>query len=138
MLSYQANKEWLHKLMDLLEAHFGPDVEFVLHDLTLDYEHTIVDIRNGHITGREIGGTGDILGLEYIRNASEDNGTYYNFIEYTKEGKTLRKEISVSQWDGNNRGLYIGDYFYVVGSDQINVLDLNTLENVAQAIIPRG
>ena len=43
-----------------------------------------------------------------------------------------------SQWDGNNRGLYIGDYFYVVGSDQINVLDLNTLENVAQAIIPRG
>ena len=90
MLSYQANKEWLHKLMNLLEAHFGPDVEFVLHDLTLDYEHTIVDIRNGHITGREIGGTGDILGLEYIRNASEDNGTYYNFIEYTKEGKTLR------------------------------------------------
>ena len=85
MLSYQENKEWLHKLMDLLEAHFGPDVEFVLHDLTLDYEHTIVDIRNGHITGREIGGTGDILGLEYIRNASEDNGTYYNFIEYTKE-----------------------------------------------------
>ena len=75
MLSYQENKEWLHKLMDLLEAHFGPDVEFVLHDLTLDYEHTIVDIRNGHITGREIGGTGDILGLEYIRNASEDNGT---------------------------------------------------------------
>ena len=47
MLSYQENKEWLHKLMDLLEAHFGPDVEFVLHDLTLDYEHTIVDIRNG-------------------------------------------------------------------------------------------
>ena len=87
MLSYQANKEWLHKLMDLLEAHFGPDVEFVLHDLTLDYEHTIVDIRNGHITGREIGGTGDILGLEYIRNASEDNGTYYNFIEYTKDGE---------------------------------------------------
>ena len=54
------------------------------------------------------------------------------------DGFTLRKEISVSQWDGNNRGLYIGDYFYVVGSDQINVLDLNTLENVAQAIIPRG
>ena len=102
MLSYQANKEWLHKLMDLLEAHFGPDVEFVLHDLTLDYEHTIVDIRNGHITGREIGGTGDILGLEYIRNASEDNGTYYNFIEYTKEGKTLRSStLFLRDEDGN-------------------------------------
>ncbi len=54
------------------------------------------------------------------------------------EGFTLRKEISISQWDDNNRGLYIGDYFYVVGSDQVNVLDLSTLENVAQAIIPRG
>lgn len=53
-------------------------------------------------------------------------------------GFTLRKEISVSQWDENNRGLYIGDYFYVVGSDQVNVLDLNTLENVGQAIIPCG
>ena len=54
------------------------------------------------------------------------------------DGFTLRKEIPVSQWDENNRGLYIGDYFYVVGSDQVNVLDLGTLENVAQAIIPRG
>lgn len=54
------------------------------------------------------------------------------------DGFTLRKEIPVSQWDENNRGLYIGDYFYVVGSDQVNVLDLGTLENAAQAIIPRG
>lgn len=54
------------------------------------------------------------------------------------DGFTLRKEIPVSQWDENNRGLYIGGYFYVVGSDQVNVLDLDTLENVAQAIIPRG
>lgn len=54
------------------------------------------------------------------------------------DGFTLRKEIPVSQWDENNRGLYIGGYFYVVGSDQVNVLDLDALENVAQAIIPRG
>lgn len=55
------------------------------------------------------------------------------------DGFTLCKEIPVSQWDENkSRGLYIGDYFYVVGSDQVNVLDLGTLENAAQAIIPRG
>lgn len=28
----------------------------VLHDLEKDYEHTIVDIRNGHITNRKVGG----------------------------------------------------------------------------------
>ena len=89
MTAYEKNKEWLTQMMDLFEAHMGPDVELVLHDLTLDYEHTIVDIRNGHITGREIGGTGDILGLEFIRNP-EDKGIYYNCIEYTKDGRTLR------------------------------------------------
>lgn len=89
MSAYEKNKEWLTQLVDLFEAHLGSDVEIVVHDLTLDYEHTIVDIRNGHITGREVGGTGDILGLEFIRNP-EDKGTYYNCIEYTKDGRTLR------------------------------------------------
>ena len=74
----------------------------LLHDYAKGYANSVVDIRNGHITGREIGGTGDILGLEYIRNASEDNGTYYNFIEYTKEGKTLRSStLFLRDEDGN-------------------------------------
>lgn len=68
--------------------------------------------------------------------AAENSYLVYGYS--ADDGFTLRKEIPVSQWDENNRGLYIGDYFYVVGSDQVNVLDLGTLENVAQAIIPRG
>mgnify|MGYP005927160909 CR=1 FL=1 len=75
-------------------------------------------------------------GKDIIAFPAENSYLVYGYS--ADDGFTLRKEISVSQWDGNNRGLYIGDYFYVVGSDQINVLDLNTLENAAQAIIPRG
>jgi predicted transcriptional regulator YheO len=56
-MTYQKNKEWLKQILDVLEAHFGSNVEFVLHDLTLDYEYTIIDIRNGEITGRKIGDT---------------------------------------------------------------------------------
>ena len=89
MTIYEQQKDYLHKLFDMLEAHFGPEVEFVLHDLTKEYEHTIVDIRNGHITGREIGGTGDILGLRYLSGESPEE-TYYNCLEYTKDGKALR------------------------------------------------
>lgn len=89
MSMYTENKEWLHQLFDMLEAHFGSEVEFVLHDMTRDYSHTIVDIRNGEITGREIGGTGDILGLEYLRGESPQE-TYFNCLEYTKDGKALR------------------------------------------------
>ena len=58
---------------------------------------------------------------------------------YTAEsGFKLEAEISVSEWDWNNRGLYIGSYFYVVGSDYVNILNMETLENVGQAIISRG
>lgn len=89
MSMYEDNKEWLHKLFDMLETHFGNEVEFVLHDMTRDYEHTIVDIRNGEITDRTIGGTGDILGLEFLQSPKPSE-TYYNCLEYTKDGKALR------------------------------------------------
>lgn len=63
----------------------------------------------------------------------------YLVYSYTADGGfQLETEISVSEWDWNNRGLYIGNYFYVVGSDYVNILDMNTLENVGQAIISRG
>ena len=52
-------------------------MEFVFHDNTLDYEHTIVDIRNGHIAGRTIGDIGDILGLEALGGSG---GNAYNLI----------------------------------------------------------
>ena len=38
--------KWLGSIMDMMEAHFGKDVELVLHDLEADYEKTIIDIRN--------------------------------------------------------------------------------------------
>ena len=56
---YKQNKKLITDILDILEGHFGKNVEFVVHDLSLDYEHTIVDIRNGEVTGRKVGGTGD-------------------------------------------------------------------------------
>lgn len=47
--------KWLGAIMDMMEAHFGKDVELVLHDLEADYEKTIIDIRNGEVTGRTVG-----------------------------------------------------------------------------------
>lgn len=52
------------KLLTMLEHQFGNKCEFILHDLTKDYSHTIVDIRNGYITNRKIGDCGSNLGLE--------------------------------------------------------------------------
>ena len=59
--------KWLGSIMDMMEAHFGKDVELVLHDLEADYEKTIIDIHNGEVTGRTVGDGGDNLGLEVVR-----------------------------------------------------------------------
>ena len=68
------------EFMDMLEKQFGNSCEIVLHDLTKDYNHTIVDIRNGHITGRKIGGCGSNLGLEVL-SGNVKNGNRFNYID---------------------------------------------------------
>ena len=94
-------KNFLSQCFDLLQIHFGEEVEFVLHDLSLEYEHTIIDIRNGEITQRTIGDTGDILGLEVLRGSIED-GNSYNLINYTLSGKTLRSSTQfIKDTEGN-------------------------------------
>lgn len=87
-------------IMDMLEKQFGSSCEFVLHDLTKDYNHTIVDIRNGHITGRTIGGCGSNLGLEVLSGHVE-NGNRYNYIIHTRDGKILRTSSMYIKDDDN-------------------------------------
>ncbi len=60
-----------------------------LHDLTRDYESTIVDIVNGHVSGRKVGDSGTNLGLEVLRGTKID-GDRFNCISNTRDGKVLR------------------------------------------------
>lgn len=92
------------EFMDMLEKQFGNSCEIVLHDLTKDYNHTIVDIRNGHITGRKIGGCGSNLGLEVL-SGNVKNGNRFNYIIHTRDGKILR---SSSMYIKDDEGQIIG------------------------------
>ena len=82
-------EEWMKSIIDMLDKHFGKNVEWVFHDLTVDYEKTIVDIRNGEITGRKIGDSGDNLGLEVIRGTNRD-GNQFGYYNYTDDGRILK------------------------------------------------
>lgn len=82
--------DFIERLLDMLEQQLGDNTEIVLHDyLQNDYEHTIADIRNGHITNRKIGGPGSNLGLEVLSGTSE-NGDKYNYITKLQDGRFLR------------------------------------------------
>lgn len=98
--------EWdmWQKLLSMLENQFGDNCEFILHDLTKDYSHTVVDIRNGHITGRSIGDCGSNLGLEVLRGTVKD-GNRYNYVSYTRDGKILRSStMFIKDDEGNTIG----------------------------------
>lgn len=81
--------DFYKRLMKMLAMEFGNNCEVVLHDLSLDYDHTIVEIMNNHITGRSIGECGSNLGLEVLRGTVKD-GDRYSYITYTRDGKILR------------------------------------------------
>ena len=83
--------EWSmwQQLLSMLENQFGNRCEIILHDLTKEYDHTVVDIRNGHITNRKVGDCGSNLGLEVLRGTVQD-GNRYNYVVTTRDGKILR------------------------------------------------
>lgn len=104
MNSMQENLELFQKIMTLFEQQFGSKCEIVLHDLTKHYDHTIIAIKNGHITGRTVGDCGSNLGLEVIRGTVKD-GDNFNYITHTRDGKILR---SSSIFFHNDAGDIIG------------------------------
>ncbi len=86
--------------MKTLAMEFGDSCEVVLHDLTHDYDHTIVEILNSHITGRSVGDCGSNLGLEVLRGTVRD-GDRYSYITYTRDGKILRSSsVYIKDDDG--------------------------------------
>jgi len=110
-------------LMKSLSALFGKNCEIVLHDhKDHSYEHTIIAIENGHVTGRKIGDCGTNLGLQVLRG-STDGHDEVNYTSQTKDGRILR---SSSTYIHNDKG-------EVVGALCIN-FDISSLILAEQAI----
>ena len=89
MKSVRDNWDFWQRLLDMLQQQFGEKSEIILHDLTGDYNHSIVSIRNGYITDRKVGDCGSNLGLEVLRGTVKD-GDRYNYVINAQDGKLLR------------------------------------------------
>lgn len=104
MRSIEEEMPLLQKIMKMLSLTFGKDCEIVLHDWSKGYDHSIVAIENGYITGREIGDCGSNLGLEIMRGTIKD-GDRFNYVTRTKTGKTLKSStIFLNDDDGETLG----------------------------------
>lgn len=107
----------LEQIMDALAGSFGDSCEIVLHDLKgMSYDHSIIAIRNGHVTGRNVGDPSTNKGLEFLRDPNPERGDEIGYITKTRNGKTLRSS-SIYFRDPDGR---------VIGSLCIN-LDISQL-----------
>lgn len=93
------NFDMLSRIIKGIAAQFGENCEVVLHDLTKNYEHTIVAIENGHVTGRKVGDSGTNMGLEILRGTSS-GADQYNYVNRTLDNKII-KSSSIYLKDSN-------------------------------------
>lgn len=87
--------EWdnLIHIACMISEQFGNNCEVALHDLTGDFNSTIIYIKNGHVTGRTLGGCSSNIGLPVLSGHQEAKDTH-NYITKTKSGKTLRSSTT--------------------------------------------
>ena len=104
MESISENQELIQKFMDLLGHHLGESCEVILHDYSKGPMHSIVDIRNGHVTGRSVGGCTTNIGFEILKGTVEAKDEF-NYLTYASNGKILR---SSSIYFKNSEGKPIG------------------------------
>jgi predicted transcriptional regulator YheO len=105
MDSIQDEEKLLFSMVRGIAAQLGSCCEVVLHNLKgQPYEHTIVAIENGNITGRRVGDCGTNPGLEVLRGTDAE-GDKYNYFTQTKDGRMLR---STSVYIRNPAGEAIG------------------------------
>ncbi|WP_243114410.1 helix-turn-helix transcriptional regulator [Agathobaculum sp. Marseille-P7918] len=98
------NFKMLCEICECIAQQFGDDCEVVLHDLTRDYDNTIVGIWNGHVTGRKVGDGGTDAGLAILRGTAQPKDQYC-YINKTKDGRILR---SSSKYFLDEKGNVVG------------------------------
>jgi len=77
-------------LVDFLAEVCGRDAEVVLIDVA-DMDHSVVAIRNGHVSGRSIGSPASSVALRVMKTGVQGDADYLvNYRGVSNDGKTLR------------------------------------------------
>ena len=97
MKSIQDEHEFFNSLFDMLNAHMGQNTELTLFDCGTG-EPVITDIRNGHISNRHLGDTGNTNDACPLLKGQENLGTDRRF-DHLSNGHILRRSDFVVQRD---------------------------------------
>lgn len=76
-------------VVDCIADVLGPNAEVVLHDVSHP-EHSVIMIRNGHVTGRTLGAPLTDLGFFMLRESDKKIETLGVYYSRTEDGKVLK------------------------------------------------
>ena len=105
-----------------IAAQFGSDCEVVVHDLSRPPDHSIVAIVNGHVSGREVGSTMDIMGIGLELDEQAATTDQVNLAATTPDGRQTKS--STFHMIGEDYNLALGinfDYTSLVFANRILV-----------------
>ena len=82
-------------LVHAIGATFGPSCEVVLHTLE-DYDHAVIAIHNGHVTGRAEGAPITDMAMQLVKDRGwDEQGIVANYRSTGKNGHTLKSTTIV-------------------------------------------
>lgn len=108
----------LQQLADGFAAQFGPDCEIVIHDLTKkDLERSIIYIKNGHVSNRQVGNGPSKVVLETLHSDPKLLKDHLAYLTRTADGRILK---SSTMYIRNEAGEV--SYILAVNYDITNLL----------------
>jgi len=107
----------------------GPSCEVILHNIK-NPEHSIVKIRNGHVTGRKKGDSITDLGLEMIKRGDQVPEVLGNYNPRAKNGRMLKSNSAHLR---DMKGRLVGALCINLDLTQVKKMDEN-LQQIMKSI----
>ena len=93
----------LTRIADGLSRQFGHDCEVVIHDLSKEnIEHSIIYIKNGHVSGRQVGDGPSKVVLETIHKNPDSQEDHLGYLTRTSDGRILKSSTMFIRDDDSN------------------------------------
>ena len=126
--------EFLDRTARGIAEMFGSSCETLVHDMG-DPKHPILSIYNGHVSGRSVGSTMDILGTAKELDATGLVTDFVNLYATTPSGQQIKSSTFHLIGDGYNLALGINfDYTSLVFANRI-LVDLMSAQSDLQSAL---
>ena len=136
-MTYDEAFEFLDRTARGIAQMFGSSCETLVHDMSVP-EHPILSIYNGHVSGRSVGSTMDILGVGQLLDEQAQEEDFVNLYATTPAGQQIKSSTFHMITDEYNLALGINfDYSSLVFANRI-LVDLMSAGADLKSAIWRG